>query len=417
LTARRKQYARHGTSRRYEVDSFRYVILGGGMVAGYAAQEMVERGLRRDELAIVSSDGALPYERPPLSKGFLRGDEDEPSVYINDSAFYADHGIDVRLSTVVERVDTASKQLELKGSGELRFERLLVATGAHVRTLDVPGGDLEGICYLRSLDDSKRIRSEAQGRETAVVLGSGFIGMEVAAVLSQMGLQVTMAFPEERVWERFFTPEMSRFFERYYEERGVTIARGETAARFAWDQRVAAVQMESGASYPAELVVAGVGVMPAIEVLEGSGIDLDNGVLVNEYLETNVADVLAAGDVANYQDVLFGKRRRVEHWDNAVEQGKHAARALLGEREPFIHVPYFFSDVFDLSYELWGDTEDADEVVTRGDLETPSFSVWWLRGGRVRAAFAMDRPDEERDLAQELIRDSKSLPASFRSSS
>ncbi len=291
------------------MDSYRYVILGGGMVAGYAARELAGRGLGRGELAIVSSDGALPYERPPLSKGFLRGDEDEPSVYINDSAFYADHGIEVRLGTVVERVDAEGKRLHLRGGGEVGFEQLLVATGSKVRTLDLPGRDLDGICYLRSLDDSKRIRVQAQGRETAVVLGGGFIGMEVAAVLTQLGLRVTLAFPEGRVWEQLFTPEMSRFFERYYEERGVTIARGELAAGFVGEHRVASVEMRSGQTLPADIVIAGTGVVPAVEALEGSGIELDNGVLVDEYLRTNIPGVLAAGDVANYQDALFHKRR------------------------------------------------------------------------------------------------------------
>jgi NADPH-dependent 2,4-dienoyl-CoA reductase/sulfur reductase-like enzyme len=397
------------------MDSYRFVILGGGMVAGYAAQELVAGGLGRGELAIVSADGTLPYERPPLSKGFLRGDEDEPSLYINNGAFYADHGIDVRLGTMVERIDATAKRLHLRAGGEIEFGQLLVATGTSVRTLDTPGSDLDGICYLRSLDDSRRIQVEARGRQAAVVIGGGFIGMEVAAVLTQLGLRVTLAFPDDRVWKRFFTPEMSRFFERYYEERGVTIARGAMAVRFTGEQRVAGVEMESGASYPADLVVAGVGVTPSVDALEGSGIALDNGVVVNEYLETSVEGILAAGDVANYNDVLFAKRRRVEHWDNAVEQGKHAAKLLLGEHEPFVHVPYFFSDVFDLSYELWGDTEGADEVVTRGDIGTPSFSVWWLRGGRVVAAFVMDRPDEERDLAQQLISESKPMPAELRS--
>jgi NADPH-dependent 2,4-dienoyl-CoA reductase/sulfur reductase-like enzyme len=397
------------------VDSYRYVILGGGMVAGYAAKEMVGRGLGRGELAIVSADSTLPYERPPLSKGFLRGDEDEPSVYINDSAFYPDHGIDVRLGTVVERVDSRAKQLHFVGGGEVGFEQLLIATGARVATLDMPGSELEGICYLRSLDDSKRIRAQAEGRETAVVLGGGFIGMEVAAVLTQLGLHTTLAFPEDRVWERFFTPEMSQFFERYYEERGVTIARGALATRFAGEGRVTTVEMRSGQTLPAEVVVAGIGVAPNVEALEGSGVAVDDGVLVDEYLQSSVPGILAAGDVANYQDTLFQKRRRVEHWDNAVEQGQHAARALLGAHEPFVHVPYFFSDVFDLSYELWGDADGADEVVTKGDISTPSFSVWWLRQERVVAAFVMDRPDEERDLAQQLISESKPLPPALRS--
>jgi 3-phenylpropionate/trans-cinnamate dioxygenase ferredoxin reductase subunit len=398
------------------MDSVRYAILGGGMVAGYAAQELIERGLAGGDLMIVSADTVLPYERPPLSKGFLRGDEDEASTLINDAAFYAGHGIEVRLETPVARIDVAAKRLHLAGGGEVAFERLLIATGARVRTLDVPGSDLEGLCYLRSLDDSRRIHALAEGRETAVVLGSGFIGMEVAAVLTQLGLHTTLAFPDERVWSHFFTPEMSAFFERYYEAQGVTIARGERAVGLGGTGRVASVEMRSGRSLPAELVVAGVGVVPNVELAQAAGLEVDNGILVNEYLETSAPDVLAAGDVANYLDVRAGKRRRAEHWDNAVEQGKHVARTLAGEREPFVHVPYFFSDVFDLSYELWGDTDGADEVVTLGDLETPSFSVWWQREGRTVAAFVMGRTDEERELAQDLVSGSKPMPASLRSS-
>lgn len=394
---------------------YRYAILGGGMVAGYAAQQLVEGGMPPGELAIVSSDRVMPYERPPLSKGFLRGDEDEASVYINDASFYSEHGIDLYLATTVQRVDGAARKLLLRDGGEIAFERLLVATGARVRTLDVPNASIDGVHYLRSLDDSKAIRADAAGRTHAVVLGSGFIGMEVAAVLTQLGLHTTLAFPEDRVWKRFFTPEMSAFFERYYEQRGVVIARGERAVGVAGDARVDALEFESGRRLPADIVVAGIGVVPVLDPLEGSGLHLDDGVVVNEYLETNVAGILAAGDVANYHDVLFGTRRRVEHWDNAVEQGKHAARVLLGEREPFVHVPYFFSDVFDLSYEFWGATEGADEVVTRGDLDSSSFSVWWSRGDRLVAAFVMNRPDEERELGGELISGSKPLPRSFRS--
>jgi NADPH-dependent 2,4-dienoyl-CoA reductase/sulfur reductase-like enzyme len=219
-----------------------------------------------------------------------------------------------------------------------------------------------------------------------------------------------MAFPEDRVWARFFTPEMSGFFERYYEERGVTFARGELIASLNGKERVEGAVTRSGRTLPADLVVAGIGVIPVTDVLEGV-VDCDDGVLVNEYLETNVAGIRAAGDVARYRDVLFDKHRRIEHWDNAVEQGKHAARLMLGEREPFSHVPYFFSDVFDLSYEFWGDTEGADRVVYRGDVDIGAFSAWWLRGGTLVAAFAMNRPDDERDAAPRWIAEHRELNA------
>jgi 3-phenylpropionate/trans-cinnamate dioxygenase ferredoxin reductase subunit len=392
------------------MDSYQTVFLGGGMVAGYALREMAERGSIPQGTALISADSALPYERPPLSKGFLAGEEDEASVFINDEAFYGSHGIDVRLGTIVDGIDFERRQLAVRGGEPVGFERLVVATGASPRTFRLPGAELEGIHYLRSLDDSKRIRDSLEGARRAVVIGAG---MEVASVLARKGMKTTMVFPEGRVWEAFFTPEMSAFFERYYRERGVEFAPGEKIARFEGDGRLAAVALESGRRLECDLVVAGIGVIPATGFLDGSGIEIDNGVVVDEYLEASRPNVWAAGDVANYRDVLFDKRRRVEHWDNATEQGKHLARLLVGERAPFVHVPYFFSDVFDLSYEYWGDSAGAMNVTHRGDVDGGAFSAWWEREGRVVAAFVMDRPDEERELAQELIREKRGLPGDY----
>jgi NADPH-dependent 2,4-dienoyl-CoA reductase/sulfur reductase-like enzyme len=389
--------------------TYRYVILGGGMVAGYAAKELVERGLGRGELAIVSSDAVPPYERPPLSKGFLAGTEAEESVYINPRPFYDDHAIDLSLATVVTGIDRQRKRLRTHAGGEIGFEKLLIATGAQVRTLDLSGAGLPGIYYLRSLDDAKQIKMATHSARDSAVIGGGFIAMEVASVLAQRGLRPTMIFPGKRVWDRFFTPPISAFFQQYYEQRGVTFAPGEEVAAFVGDGRLTAAGLKSSRQIPADIVVAGVGVKPATAVLDGV-VSLSNGVVVNEFLETNVAGIYAAGDVANYRDVLFGKQRRVEHWDNAVEQGRHAARVMLGEREPFVHVPYFFSDVFDLSYEFWGDNEGAGEVVYRGDVTSRSFSAWWLKEGRVIAALVMNRPDEERELAPKLIQERRPLP-------
>lgn len=381
------------------MQTYTYVILGGGMVAGYAAQELVEGRLRRGELAIISADTAPPYERPPLSKGYLAGKEDEASIFINDRAFYDEHGIAVHLSTTIDVVDLQRKRLHQQAGEEIGYGKLLIATGAHARTLAVPGATLNGILYLRSLHDAKRIRACAEGARRAVVIGAGFIGMEVASVLAQRGIETTIVYPGERVWQRFFTPELSAFFQRFYEDRGVSLVAGERVVSFAGQERVTAAITASGRTLPADLVVAGIGVVPATDALQGTGLPIDNGVVVNEYLETSVPDVYAAGDVASYYDVLYDKQRRVEHWDNAVEQGRHAARLLMGDRAPFVHVPYFFSDVFDLSYEFWGDAAGANDVVYRGDLANGRFSAWWLKDGRVIAAFVMNRPDEERDLA------------------
>jgi len=383
--------------------SSKYLLLGGGMVAGYAAKQLVESGLKAGELTIVSADGANPYERPPLSKGFLAGKDSEASIFINTDDFYQSHGITIHLGAEVDGIDLDQKTVHLRSGEEIGFEKLVVATGARVRTLDIPGADLEGVYYLRTLEDSKRIREQAGSAKRAVVIGGGFIAMEVTSVLAQKGIQTTMVMPDDRIWKRFFTSAMSKFFENYYTERGVRFAKNTKVMELKGVTGAKSVALESGAVLNCDMVVAGVGVSPVTEPLINSGIELTNGVVVNEYLETNQPDVYAAGDVANYYDVLFDKHRRIEHWDNAVSQGQHCARIVLGDRKPFIHVPYFFSDVFDLSYEFWGDPSGAEEIIERGDLSSNSFSVWWLRQGRLAAAYVMNRPEEEREAAPRLI--------------
>ena len=368
------------------------------MVAGYAAKQLVENGLKAGELGIVSADSALPYERPPLSKSFLAGKDNEQSVLINPEGFYREHGIGIHLNTHIERIDIPGKRL-MEGSGEeYRFAKLIIATGARVRTLNVPGADRENVHYLRSLSDSARLRDRLKTTKKVAVIGSGFIGMEVASQSAQLGCETTMIFPQDRVWKTFFTPEMSRFFEKYYRDRGVHFAPGANVESIGVDS----VWLSTGAKLEADLVLAGIGVTPITEIAADAGLKVENGIVVNEFLETGAADVYAAGDVANYHDVLFGKQRRIEHWDNAVKQGQYLARRLAGEAKPFENIPYFFSDIFDLSYEFWGDTDGAELTEYRGDVNSASFSAWWLKGNKVLAAFVMNRPDAEREQASQL---------------
>ena len=374
------------------------------MVAGYAAKELAGRGLNSGELLIISADDALPYERPPLSKGFLSGKESEAGILINNPEWYRQQGVDVRLQTVIETVDVQNKRLQATSGETFEFETLLIATGARARKLDCPGNDLPNVFYLRSLDDSRKIRASAKSSKQAVVLGGGFIGMEVAAVLAQKNIETTLILREDRVWSRVFTAPMSGFFERYYISRGVQLLKRESVVRLEGKGRVRTAVLSSGRTIPCDLVVAGVGATPVSELFTNSGLAVENGVVVNEYLETNQRGIFAAGDVANYLDTIFHKRRRVEHWDNAVSQGQHWAALVRGDRKPFSHVPYFFSDVFDLSYELWGDSEGATQTFTRGDLNSSSFSVWWLKQGRLVSAFAMNRPDEERQAAADWVK-------------
>lgn len=389
----------------------KFVILGGGMVAGYAAKELAERGLKAGELTIISADTAIPYERPPLSKGFLAGKDTENAIRISPEDFYRKHGIQLNLNCEISRVDAARKRLVSKTGEEFAFEKLVIATGARPRTLQVAGAGLGNVHYLRSLADSKSIRESAEKAKRVVVIGGGFIGMEVAAVMAQGQADVTLLLNEDRIWKRLFSPQMSDFFESYYSARGVHIVKNATIRELRGDGAVNSILLARGETLSCDMVVAGIGVLPATDMLAGSGIETGDGIVVNEYLETNHPGIYAAGDVANYPDEIFGKRRRVEHWDNAVSQGQYCARALTGERTPFKHVPYFFSDVFDLSYEYWGDSSGAEQTVHRGDLSSKSFSVWWLRQGRVVAAFVMSRPDEEREAAPKWIEDGQPVSA------
>ena len=380
------------------------------MVAGYAAKESASRGLGSGELTIISAEDTLPYERPPLSKGFLSGKGTVDGILINKLEWYEKQGIDIKLRTTIDKIDLKKRRLYADSGEVFEFEDLLIATGASARKLESAGNDLPNVFYLRSLADSRKIREKAASSKQAVVIGGGFIGMEVASVLSQKNIDTSLIIREDRVWSRVFTRAMSEFFERYYLSRGVKLLKNESVASLQGGDRID-VLLLSGRKISCDMVVAGVGAAPVTDLFAKSGLAIENGIAVNEYLETNQSRISAAGDVANYVDKVFGKRRRVEHWDNAVSQGQHWASMIFGERRPFLHVPYFFSDIFDLSFELWGDSEGATQTIARGDLNSSSFSIWWLKRDCLIAAFVMNRPDEERQFAPEWIKSKQILSA------
>jgi len=390
--------------------SSKYIILGGGMVAGYAAKESASRGLRSGELTIISAEDTLPYERPPLSKGFLSGKDTEDAILSNKLEWYEKQGIDLKLRTTIDKIDLKEKRLYADSGEVFEFAALLIATGSSAAKLVCPGNDLPNVFYLRSLADSRKIREKVANFKQAVVIGGGFIGMEVASVLSQKNIDTSLIIREDRVWSRVFTRAMSEFFERYYLSRGVKLLKNASVASLQGGDRID-VSLLSGRKISCDMVVAGVGAAPVTDLFAKSGLAIENGIAVNEYLETNQPRISAAGDVANYVDKVFDKRRRVEHWDNAVSQGQHWASIIFGERRPFLHVPYFFSDVFDLSYELWGDSAGATQTIARGDLSSSSFSIWWLKRDCLIAAFVMNRPDEERQFAPEWIKSKQILSA------
>lgn len=382
--------------------SYPYVILGGGVVAGYAARAFVENGVRKAELGIISAEPHLPYERPLLSKGLIPDPQLLPELLINPPAFYADHGIDVQLSTPVDKVDFAQQQLYCQDE-IIRYDKLLLATGARPRHLVVPGAAADGIFTLRHVADAQAIYTAASKAQRAVVIGGGFLGMEVSAGLQRMGLATTLIFSEPHLCERLFTTRMATFFETYYRHAGVTILGQENVVGFVSDEagHVTHVSLASRQDIATDLVVVGIGILPNIELFADTGLWIDQGIVINRYLETNFPNIYAAGDVACYRDLLYNRLRRVDHWENAVTQGRLAAHIMTGQREAYVHVPYLFSRFFDLAYEFWGDPTDAERIIYRGDVDRGTFSVWWLSPtGRLLAAFVMDRPAEERQLAQ-----------------
>lgn len=392
---------------------YRHLVLGGGIVAGYAARAYVQSGGPFGDLGIVSSDDRLPYDRPSLSKSFLKGEKSEEKILINPPDFYETNGIDVLLNTSVASLDLANRHLNLRGGGALTYDRLLLATGSTKHILNVPGGELDGIYYLRWESDSRRIKEHMAAAKRAVVIGDGYIGMEVASVLAGKGIETTLAFGRRRLMENhFFTPEMSAFFRSYYEARGVKFISNVRPMWFSNGKGAVKVAFTDRTEVETDMVVAGVGVQPAVDLFAGTPLQVDIGLLVNTYLETNVADVYGAGDVIRFPDRIFDRLRHIEHWDNAAESGKYAVRRMLGVvDEPYDYLPYFFSDVFDLSYEFWGDHVGFDRAVYRGDVNSGKFSTWWLKGDRVLAAFVMGRPDDERDAAQSWIRERAQVSA------
>lgn len=381
----------------------KYLILGGGVAAGYAAREFVKLGIEPGELAIVSAEEQPPYDRPPLSKGVLRGEAAAADAIIEGREFYDEHGIELRLGTRVDRVDFEDRRLE-SVDDSFGFDNLIIATGARARRFDLPGADRDGIFYLHTSQHVEKILGAAERADRVVVIGGSFIGTEVSASLKERGLDVTLVFPEKRILEdRPLTWEMSAFFDHYFRKQGVEVIAGHEVTAFQGNGRVTSVALAPDRVMETDLVVAGIGVIPNTELFKETPLRIDDGIIVDEFLQTDASGVYAVGDVARYADRLFGGSRRIEHWANAKRQAEHVARCLLGDRKPYTELPYFFSDVFDLSWEYWGDRSQADKVVYRGEVDSGSFSAWWLQGKRVVAAFVMARPDEERQAAQSLI--------------
>jgi len=309
------------------------------------------------------------------------------------------------LGTRADSVDTGRRIVHTDDGKKYKYKKLLIATGSRVKKTGLMGEDLKGVHYLRTVEDAKKLKASMKNAKKAVVLGSSFIGMELAASFTESGIKCTVIAHEELLYSKLNSPEISKFFYDYYSERGVDFIFGESLSKISGRKGVTSVVTESGRRIPCDLLTIGIGVTPETDFLEGSGIETekDNGILTNEYLETSVEGVYAAGDVTYAYNPVFGTRMRTEHWDNAVKQGRNAAKNMMGMREQFRYVSYFFSDVFDLSFNFLGDPGDVDERIVRGSFERESATVLYLKDDVIRAAFTMGRPESERGSLSSLI--------------
>jgi 3-phenylpropionate/trans-cinnamate dioxygenase ferredoxin reductase subunit len=384
-------------------DAQTIVVVGASVAGGRAVETLRQEGFA-GRVVLVGAETERPYERPPLSKDVLRGEAPAEKAYLRPLEYYAEQQIELRLGTAAERLLPAERTVVLAGGEPLRYDQVLIATGARVRTVSVPGADLPGIYYLRTMRDAAAIRDAAASAQRAVVVGAGFIGAEAAASLRMRGLAVTVLEVLPVPLQRALGDEVGRIYGEIHRERGVDLRLNEGIAAFRGHGRVEAVVTTTGDVLAADLVVVGVGVQPAVDWLADSGLALDNGVVVDEYTATNLPGVFAAGDVANWWHPTLGERLRVEHYENGQNQGVAAAKNMLGQREAYAPVPYFWSDQYDLTLQYVGHASGRDEAVFRGDVDRRSFLVFYLRDGRLRAALGVNRVREV-SAVRRLIRD------------
>ncbi len=378
-----------------------FIIIGAGLAGAKAAETLREQGFE-GRVILIGDEAERPYERPPLSKDFLRGEADE-KPYVHDSAFYEENDIDLRTGTTVSRIDPEGSQVHTEDGQVLDYDRLLIATGAEPRALDLPGSDLDGIFYLRKVGESEKLGAQLSRGKRVVVIGAGWIGSEVAASASQKGCGVTVIAPEKVPLERVLGEKMGQVFADLHREQGVRLLTGTGVEGFKGSGRVESVMTDSGEQLEADLVVIGAGVKPRASLAEDAGIETDDGILVSEKLQTTVPGVFAAGDVANANHPFYERRIRVEHWANAQRQGVAAAKAMLGQDVVYDEIPYFFSDQYDLGMEYVGDASESDGLIIRGDLEGREFIAFWTKDGRVVAGMNVN-VWEVSDKIVELIR-------------
>lgn len=378
--------------------SCQYLIIGSG-IAGYNALKELLELKPNSKIIMVTSDRYYPYDRPPLSKYYLRGEMPRDKLFFESDDFYKRDNLEVMLNKSVERIDANLKEAILNDGSVISFDKALISTGGRPRRLNIPGS--ENALYLRSLDDADRIREAASKGKNALIIGAGFIGVEVASSLTTLGVRTTVVEVMPYIWNTFVDEKVSRVIQQYLESKGINFILNESVKEI--QGKIATTS--SGRKIEADMFLIAVGISPNVELAQRSGMQVDNGIVVNEYLETSARDIYAAGDIANIFDPREGKRKRIEHWNNAEYTGKLAARNMAGSREAYNFISSIWSDIFDLHIESAGETRNYDEYIIRGrfNSDNPNFNVIYLKGGIVRGYVAINRDYSELEVLNKLI--------------
>ena len=369
------------------------VIVGGGQAAAQAILTLRQKKFD-GRITLVGEEDLPPYQRPPLSKKYLAGELDRERLFLRPRSFYEKNGVELRLGVRAEELNPDSRRVRLDDGRTLEYDGLLLATGSRVRRLDIPGSDLAGIHYVRDVADVDAITESVQPGKRLVVVGAGYIGLEVSAVAVTRGLEVTVLEAVDRVMARVVCPEVSQFYFDYHTRSGVDIRCGTMIGGFIGDERVEAVATADGEQIPCDLAIVGIGIEPVVELASSAGLTCENGIRVDEYARTDDEPIVAAGDCTNHPSRLYGRRIRLESVQNAIDQAKVAAVSLLGDDQPYDTVPWFWSDQYNLKLQIAGLSQHHDQVVLRGDPDANGFAAFYLGDGNLLAVDAVNSPKE-----------------------
>ncbi len=371
----------------------RTVVIGGGHAGAQVVASLRQEGYE-GEVVLICEEPVPPYQRPPLSKTYLAGEQTLERTLLRPEKFYADKDIELKLGTRVDSIDPAAKTVTLSNGESLEWTHLVIATGSHARRLPLPGVDLPGVHYLRTLADVDGIRADMGEGKRLVIVGGGYIGLEVAAVAVKAGLDVTVLEMEQRILQRVTTAAMSEYYHGVHTKAGVKIHCSAAASEILGSDRVSGVKCKDGSELPADLVIIGAGILPTTELAEAAGLDVDNGILVDDHCRTSAADIYAIGDCTNHPSAMLERRLRLESVPNAMDQARVAAANICGKDKVYDAVPWFWSDQYDLKLQMVGFSSDADVEVVRGDPENDAFARFYLRDGVVIAVDAVNSPKE-----------------------